>query len=295
MSLIPFDQREGFIWINGVFVEWKEAKIHVLTHSLHYGCAVFEGVRVYNYKPFKLREHQLRLLNSAKLVGYQIPFSLEELEAAAMEVIKKQDIKDGYLRPIAWLGSETMLISANNCKVHVAIAGWETFEQTRMSIRERGANVEVSSWIKPPAGCVPYASKASGIYMIATMVKNEATKRGYDDALMLDINKNITEATTSNFFVISGNSLITPTPDCFLNGITRQTVMEIAKNNGMEVIEKCIKVNELKDAEAAFFTGTAIEIMPIKQISYNKRTYQFDIQNNQLKLLMQLYSNLANA
>ncbi|KIE04438.1 putative branched-chain-amino-acid aminotransferase [Candidatus Jidaibacter acanthamoeba] len=295
MSLIPFDQREGFIWFDGDFVEWKDAKIHILTHGLHYGCTVFEGIRVYNYKPFKLREHQQRLINSAKLVGYNLPFTLEELELAAINVVKKQNIKDGYLRPVAWLGSETMLISGNNCKVHTAIAGWETFEQSRTTIRERGARVVISNWIKPPADCTPFKSKASGIYMIATMVKNEATAKGFDDALMLDINQNITEATTSNFFIITGNKLLTPIPDCFLNGITRQTVIEIAKTNGMEVIEKYIKIEDLNEAEAAFFTGTAIEIMPIGQIAATKATYGFDIKNHKLKLLMEAYSKLVNA
>ncbi len=294
MSIIPFDQRNGYIWVNGEFVEWGNAKIHILTHGLHYGCAVFEGIRVYNYKPFKLHEHQQRLINSAKLLDYTIPYSLRELEVAALEVIKKQNIKNGYLRPVAWLGSETMLISGNNCKVHTAIAGWETFEQKRAAIREVGAKVEISNWRKPPVGCVQHASKASGIYMMATMIKNGASNRGFDDALMLDIYDNITEATTSNFFMISEGKLITPLPDCFLNGITRQTIIMLAREQGIKVIEKYIKLEELKYADAAFFTGTAIEIMPIRAIDVNNKLYEFDIKNPILTLLTELYSKLTN-
>jgi branched-chain amino acid aminotransferase len=210
-------------------------------------------------------------------------------------VIKQQNIKNGYLRPVAWLGSETMLIAGNNCKVHTAIAGWETFEDTRKKLREKGSEVIISEWRKPPANCTPFASKAAGLYMIATMVKNQAAKMGFDDAILLDVNGNITEATTSNFFIIVNQKLITPIPDCFLDGLTRQTIIQIAKDKGIEVEEKHIKPEELSEGNAAFFTGTAIEVMPIKSITNGNKKYEFSMENSILKTLIDEYSKLVMA
>lgn len=263
----PFDQRDGYIWLNGEMLPWQDAKIHTLTHGLHYGSSVFEGIRVYNYKPFKLKEHLERLIHSAKTLGFAIPYTLEELEQHTLEVIKLNDIKNGYFRPAAWRGSETMLIGGTNANAYVLLSGWAEFENKRLELRERGVRLTISNWRKPDANASPYSAKAASIYTLCTIVKNDATANGFDDALMLDSQNNITEATTSNFFLIINDELHTPVPDRFLNGITRQTVIQIANTIGVKVVERYISQEDLRTAQSAFLTGTAMELTPIASIN----------------------------
>jgi len=267
MTLIPFDDRDGFIWFNGQMVPWRDAKVHVLTHGLHYGSCVFEGVRVYNGKVFKLREHTERLINSGKLLGFTIPYSLEELEKATLDILAKQNITNGYIRPVAWRGSEMMAVSAQKNKIHVAIATWEWPTYFSKEARERGLRLQISKWARPAPNTAPTASKAAGLYMICTLSKHAAEDAGFDDALMLDYRGYIAEATGANMFFVIDGVLHTPTPDCFLDGITRRTVMELAKKRGIKVVERHIKPEELKDVSEIFLAGTAAEVTPIGKIN----------------------------
>lgn len=281
---------QGKIWFNGKIVEWGDANIHILTHGLHYGSSVYEGIRVYNGNAFKIEEHIERFHASAKCIGISIPFSTEELIAAANEQIKLNNIIDGYVRPVAWRGSETMLIGGVDKSAEVAIAVWKIFEN-REDLRRKGIKLCLSKWCKPAPNASPYTAKTAGVYTLATMVKNEAVARGFDDALMLDSDGNITEATTSNLFFIFGNELHTPIPDCFLNGITRQTIIALAKKLGIKVHERKIKFEELLSENkafqnGAFLTGTAIEIMPVQLIE----DVEFDINNPILRNLAEHYA-----
>lgn len=272
MSLIPFDDRDGFIWFNGAMVPWRDAKVHVLTHGLHYGSCVFEGVRVYNGKIFKLREHTERLINSAKLLGFDLPYTLEALEKAQLDTIAKQNITNGYIRPVAWRGSEMMAISAQKNKIHVAVAAWEWPTYFSKEARERGLRLQISKWQRPAPTSAPTASKAAGLYMICTLSKHAAENDGFDDALMLDYRGLLSEATGANLFLVMDGKIHTPTPDCFLDGITRRTVIDLAREGGIEVIERQIKPEELKNAQEVFLTGTAAEVTPIGQIGEQKFT-----------------------
>ena len=278
MPILPFDDRDGFIWFNGKMVAWRDAKIHVLTHGLHYGSCVFEGVRVYNGKIFKLREHTQRLINSGKLLGFDIPYSVEELETAQLETIKKQGVENGYIRPVAWRGSEMMAISAQKTKIHVAIASWQWPSYFSAEAKERGLRLQVSKWARPAPNTAPTASKAAGLYMICTISKHAAEKDGFDDALMLDYRGLLCEATGANLFLVMDGKLHTPTPDCFLNGITRRTVMDLARARGIEVIERHIRPEELAQTQEVFLTGTAAEITPIGEISFGADlNYKFTV------------------
>ncbi len=270
MTIIPFDDRDGFIWFNGKMVEWRDAKVHVLTHGLHYGSCVFEGVRVYGGKIFKLREHTERLINSGKLLGFDIPYTVAELEAAQLETIKKQGVENGYIRPVAWRGSEMMAISAQATKIHVAIASWQWPSYFSKEARERGLRLQISRWARPAPNTAPTASKAAGLYMICTISKHAAEKDGFDDALMLDYRGLLAEATGANMFLVMDGKIHTPTPDCFLDGITRRTVIELAKKRGIEIIERHIKPEELANAQEVFLTGTAAEVTPVGQIGEQK-------------------------
>jgi branched-chain amino acid aminotransferase len=285
MTLLSFDDRDGFIWFNGKMVAWRDAKVHVLTHGLHYGSCVFEGVRVYNGKIFKLREHTERLINSAKLLGFDLPYSLAELETATKETIAKQNVVNGYIRPVAWRGSEMMAISAQKNKIHVAIASWEWPSYFSKEARERGLRLQLSKWARPAPNTIPTASKAAGLYMICTLSKHAAENDGFDDALMLDYRGFLAEATGANLFLVIDGKIHTPTPDCFLDGITRRTVMDLARKRGIEVIERHIKPEELKNAQEVFLTGTAAEVTPIGQIGEQKFTV-----GNLTKQLMADYS-----
>src|SRR5215472_6752713 len=240
MSIIPYDDRDGFIWMDGSLRPWREAKIHVLTHGLHYASAVFEGERAYGGKVFKLREHSERLLNSARLLGFEIPMTLEEVEAATMATLKANNFSDAYVRPIAWRGPEQMGVAAQATKIHVAIATWNWGTYFTPEARMRGIRLKTSEWRRPAPDTAPTASKAAGLYMICTMSKHAAEAQGYADALMLDWRGQIAEATGANVFLGIGGELHTPTPDCFLDGITRKTIIDLARKRGIKVTERAV-------------------------------------------------------
>lgn len=272
MEPIPYDKRKGKIWFNGLVVDWEKANLHVLSHGLHYGSCVFEGERVYNGKIFKLREHTDRLIYSAKRMGFEIPFSADEIDKACNEIIKIQKVKNGYVRPVAWRGSEMMAISAQKNKIHFAVATWEWGSYFDPKIKQNGIKLNISKWRRPAPNTIPWDTKAAGLYMICTLSKHEAEKEGFNDLLMLDHEDYVAEATGANIFFIKEKlkEIHTPTPDCFLDGITRRTIIDIAKEKGFEIIERKIQLEELKDFDACFLTGTAAEVTPISQIGdYN--------------------------
>lgn len=288
MEIAPFDDRDGFIWMDGKFVPWREAKIHVLNHGLHYASCVFEGERIYNGKIFKLTEHSARLRKSAELLGFSIPYSVEELDKATKETVVKQGVTDGYVRPFAWRGSEKMAISSQVSKIHVAIASWPWPPYYSDEARNKGLKLAIADWRRPAPDTAPTASKAAGLYMICTMSKHKAEAAGFNDALMLDYRGLVAEATGANIFFVIDGKLHTPTPDCFLNGITRLTVIELAKKAGIEVIERHIKPEEMAGATEAFLTGTAAELTPIGSID----KYNFTI-GNITKRLLEGYNKLV--
>ncbi len=262
-----FHDRDGLIWYDGEMVDWRDANLHMLTHALHYASSVFEGERVYAGNIFKLREHTERLINSADIMGFEIPYSAEEIDAACIQSCEANNIVDGYVRPIAWRGSEMMGVSAQEAKIHLAIAVWTWPSYFSPEARNRGISLKTSKWRRPPPESAPVHAKSAGLYMICTMSKHEAEAAGYDDALMLDWRGNVVEGTGANFFMITEGDIInTPPPDCFLNGITRKTVIELAKKRGYEVVERHIRPEELKDALEIFVTGTAAEVTPVGKI-----------------------------
>ena len=272
MEPIPYDKRKGKIWFNGLVVDWEKANLHVLSHGLHYGSCVFEGERVYNGKIFKLREHTDRLIYSAKRMGFEIPFSADEIDKACNEIIKIQKVKNGYVRPVAWRGSEMMAISAQKNKIHFAVATWEWGSYFDPKIKQNGIKLNISKWRRPAPNTIPWDTKAAGLYMICTLSKHEAENEGFNDSLMLDHEDYVAEATGANIFFIKEKSkeIHTPIPDCFLDGITRRTIIDIAKEKGFEIIERKIQLEELKDFDACFLTGTAAEVTPVSQIGdYN--------------------------
>ncbi|MFT6333133.1 MAG: branched-chain amino acid aminotransferase [Lentimonas sp.] len=267
MDIIPFDQRDGYIWYNGEFVDWKDAKVHILNHGLHYASCVFEGERIYNKKIFKCDEHSKRLHQSADMLGFEIPYSVEELNNAKNEISKKQNITDGYMRCFAWRGSDKMAISAQDNFIHTAIACWPWPPYYSAEARKKGLKLAFAKYRRPSPETAPIAAKAAGLYMICTISKHEVEKRGFNDALMLDYRGYLAEATGANLFLIMKNGEIhTPTPDCFLDGITRRTVIELAKKRGIKVVERHIKPEELVDAVDGFLTGSAAEITRIGAI-----------------------------
>lgn len=270
MSLLSFADRDGFIWYDGKMTPWRDAHTHVLTHGLHYGSCVFEGERAYNGKIFKDLEHTQRFHRSAELLGFEIPYSVEELMAAKQEVMKKNNIVDGYFRPVAWRGSEMMAISAQKTVIHVAIAAWQWPTMYKKEIKERGIRLNMAKYKRPSPETAPCASKAAGLYMICTISKHEAEKEGFDDALMLDYRGYLAEATGANLFLVINGELHTPTPDCFLNGITRLTVIELARKNGIKVVERHMEPKVLEEASEIFLTGTAAEITPVGEIAGRK-------------------------
>ncbi len=265
-----FDNRPGSIWLDGRFIKWNKAQIHVLSHGLHYGSCVFEGARIYNGKIFKLNEHTKRLFLSSKILGFKLPFSEKQINQACKQLIKKQKIKNGYLRPFAWRGSEMMAISAQNTTIHVAIATWEMSTYFDQKKKLTGIKLKTSKWMRPPSNTAPVQAKAAGLYMICTLSKHIAEKKGFDDSLMLDSKGYVAEATGANIFFVKNNKLYTPIADCFLNGITRQTVIQLAKKNKIKVVEKKILPKEIIKADEVFLTGTAVEITPISQIDNKK-------------------------
>ena len=283
-----FNNRLGFIWLDGRFVKWNQAKLHVLSHGLHYASCVFEGARIYNGKIFKLNEHTKRLFFSSKILGFKLPYKEKVINKACEQIVKKQKIKNGYLRPFAWRGSEMMAISAQNTTIHVAIATWEMSTYFDKRKKFNGIKLKTSKWIRPPSNTAPIQAKAAGLYVICTLSKHIAEKKGFDDSLMLDSNGYVAESTGANIFFVKNNKLYTPIADCFLNGITRQTVIKLAKKNNIKIIEKRILPRELLKADEIFLTGTAVEITPISQID-NKKFNVGEI----TKKLISLFSDLV--
>jgi branched-chain amino acid aminotransferase len=265
-ELIPFDDRDGFIWMNGKIVPWREAKLHVLTHGLHYGSCVFEGERAYRGKIFKTTEHSERFKKSAQLLDFEIPYTVAEIDAAKAEVLKLNGGGDQYIRPVAWRGSEMMAVSAQHNKIHTAIATWSWPSMFDPATKMRGIRLDIAEYRRPDPACAPTASKAAGLYMICTISKMRAENKGYADAMMLDWQGRVAECTGANIFFIKDGALHTPTADCFLNGITRQTVIEIAGQRGMSVVERRIMPEELPSFTECFIVGTAAEVTPVSEI-----------------------------
>ena len=267
MEQIPFDKRTGKIWFNNELVDWSSAKVHVLNHGLHYASCVFEGERVYDGNIFKLSEHTERLFHSAKRMEIKIPYSQSEINQACNQIVSVQNVKNGYVRPVVWRGSEMMAISAQKNKTNVAIATWEWGSYFDPKLKLKGIKLNISRWKRPNPNSVPWDTKASGLYMICTLSKHEAESQGFTDSLMLDHEGNIAEATGANiFFKDKEGSLHTPIPDSFLDGITRRCVIDLAKSKKIKVIERKIKPAEMSNFVGCFLTGTAAEITPVSQI-----------------------------
>ena len=284
----PFDDRPGFIWMDGRFVPWKEAEVHVLTHGLHYASGVFEGERAYSGKIFRLEEHTRRLFRSAEILDLVIPFTEDEINGACKQLLKKQGHEDAYVRPIAWRGSETMGVSAQNSKIHVAIAIWQWPAYFNPELKAKGLRLDISQWRRPAPDTAPTQAKATGLYMICTLSKHAAERRGFADALMLDYRGQVAEATGANIFFVKNGELHTPTPDCFLDGITRQSVMGLAHERQIKVTERAIMPSEMESFEQCFITGTAAEVTPIGEIG----PYRFEV-GALTKMLMTDYEKLV--
>lgn len=255
-----------YLWFDGEFIEWKAASIHPLTHGLNYGSSIFEGERIYNSRIFKSTEHNKRLFNSAKIMKMNLPFSMEKIEEAKKEIVKRNNISYGYMKVLAWRGSEQMNIAGFKCRIHLLIAAWEVGKEFNQQAQSKGLKLCISQWKKPPAETFPHQAKIGGGYVINTLAKHEASEKNYDDALMLDYNNNIAEGSSGNFFGIKDDILYTPTADCFLDGLTRQTIIEIAEQNNIPVKICRIKLEELKNFEETFLTGSAASISPVIQI-----------------------------
>ena len=252
--------------MNGEFIPWKDAKIHVLTHGLHYASAVFEGERAYGGRVFKLTEHNQRLHDSATIMGFKIPYSVAELDAATIELLKRQGFAEAYVRPVAWRGSEMMGVSAQNNKINVAIAIWQWGSYFNPAEKLKGIKLDMAEYRRPDPKTAPSKAKAAGLYMICTISKHAAEAKGYADAMMLDYRGRVAEATGANIFFVKDGVIHTPDPDCFLNGITRQTVIELAKRRGIQVIARAIMPEELTDFTECFLTGSAAEVTPVSEI-----------------------------
>jgi branched-chain amino acid aminotransferase len=266
MAGLPMDQRDGWIWYDGEMVPWKDAKVHVLTHGLHYASCVFEGQRAYGGEIFKLAEHTERLIKSAGMLDFELGYSAEAINQACRDVLKKNDLVDAYMRPVAWRGSEEMGVAARNNAVHVAIATWEWPSYFSREERLQGIRLMWSKWKRPSPETIPSHAKAAGLYMICTLSKHKAMDDGYADALMLDYRGYVAEATGANVFFVKGKDIVTPEPDCFLNGITRRTVIALAREQGYTVTERHMKPEELRDFDECFLTGTAAEVTPVREV-----------------------------
>ncbi len=270
MSIVPFDSRDGVIWMNGEFVEWKEAKVHVLTHALHYASAVFEGERAYGGEIFKLNEHTERLFASAQMLDMKIPFTVDEINQASRNTLAKQGFIDAYVRPIAWRGSEMMGVAAQNARINVAIAIWQWPSYFDPKALENGIKLDMAKWRRPDPMTAPAKAKAVGLYMICTLSKHEAERKGYADAMMLDWRGQVAECTGANIFFVKDGEIHTPVADCFLDGITRRTVMELARRRQIKVTERVIMPDELSGFESCFIVGTAAEVTPVGEIGPHK-------------------------
>ncbi len=271
MALIPFDDRDGTIWWDGAMIPWRDAKLHVLSHGLHYASAVFEGERAYGGTIFKLREHSERLIASGRILGFEIPYTAEQIDDACRAVLEANGMTDAYVRPLAWRGAEQLSVSAQATTIHLMVACWawpNLFGADRM----KGVRLGMATWKRPHPETAPTASKAAGLYMIGTLAKHEAEAAGFDDALMLDWRGQVSEATGANLFLVMDGQLHTPTPDCFLDGITRRAVMDLARKRQIPVVERAIMPEELPRASEVFLTGTAAEVTPVRQIGEHHYT-----------------------
>tara|TARA_S200000501_G_scaffold58700_1_gene49098 strand:+ start:34 stop:942 length:909 start_codon:yes stop_codon:yes gene_type:complete len=279
--MIPFDKKDGKIWYNSELVNWSDVKLHVLSHGLHYASCVFEGERVYDGEIFKLEEHTSRFFHSAKRMGFEIPYSEDQINKASKLIISKQNVENGYVRPVAWRGSEMMAISAQKTKIHVAIATWEWGSYFDPKLKVEGIKLNISKWKRPAPDTIPWDTKASGLYMICTLSKHEAERDGYTDSLMLDHEGNVAEATGANIFFKDKDGILhTPVPDSFLDGITRRTVIDIAKSKNIKVVERKISPEELKNFSGCFLTGTAAEVTPVSKIA----DFEFKVCNTIIEL-----------
>lgn len=290
MAGIPFDQMKGLIWYNGEFVDWADAKLHVLSHGLHYASSVFEGERSYGGEIFKLREHTERLFYSGKVLGFDIPYSVEEIDDACVQLLAKQNLTDAYIRPVAWRGSEMMGVSAQSNTINVAIAAWEWPSYFSPEERLKGIRLDMAEYCRPDPRTAPSFAKAAGLYMICTICKHAAEAKGYADAMMLDWRGQVAEATGANVFFVKDGVIHTPVPDAFLDGITRRSVIELAKKRGYEIVERVIMPEEMHDFSECFLTGTAAEVTPVSEIA----KYRFtpgDISRN----LIEDYERLVHA
>ena len=286
MAGISFDQRDGWIWFNGEIVPWKDAKVHVLTHGLHYGSSVFEGERAYDGVIFKTTEHSIRFKKSAEIMDFEIPFSVEELNAAKDKVVALNGGGDQYVRPVAWRGSEMMAVSAQHNKIHVAIATWAWPSMFDPETKMKGIKLDIADYRRPDPACAPVHAKAAGLYMICTISKHKAEKKGYADAMMLDWQGRVAECTGANIFFTRDGAIHTPIADCFLNGITRQTVIALAKEQGLEIIERRIMPEELSTFNECFIVGSAAEVTPVAEIG----PYSFK-PGNISRTMMDAYTN----
>jgi len=286
----PFDDRDGTIWMNGEFVPWRDAKLHVLSHGLHYASAVFEGERAYGGTIFKLDEHTRRLHESATLLGFEIPYTVEEINAACIETLEKQGLTDGYLRPIAWRGSEMMGVSAQKNTIHLSIAAWAWPSYFKPEERLKGIRLDIAEYRRPDPKTAPSKSKAAGLYMICTLSKHAAETKGYADALMLDWRGRVAEATGANVFFVRDGEIHTPVADCFLDGITRRSVISLAESRGWSVIERPIMPDEMATFSECWLTGTAAEVTPVSEIG----PYRFT-PGEKSRLLMEDYARLVGS
>jgi branched-chain amino acid aminotransferase len=284
-----YDDRDGLIWFDGEMVPWRDANVHVLTHALHYASSVFEGQRAYGGEIFRLTEHSKRLKRSGELLGFDIPWSVDEIDAACRQVLDASGLDDCYMRPLAWRGSEQMGVSAQKSKIHLAIAAWPWGAYFGEEALLKGLRLDISPWRRPAPYTAPVESKAAGLYMICTLARHQAQAKGYDDALMFDWRGQVAEGTGANAFFVKDGKLHTPTPDCFLNGITRQTVIELAGKRGIEVVERAIWPEELEGFEQFFLTGSAAEVTPVAEAG----PWRFEV-GEMTKQLRQDYLDLAN-
>ncbi|MAB13737.1 branched-chain amino acid aminotransferase [Parvibaculum sp.] len=272
MADIPFDKRDGYIWFNGELMPWSDAKVHVLTHGMHYASSVFEGCRAYGGEIFKLHEHSQRLVDSARILGFEIPYTVDEIDEACRAELAAQKLEDAYIRPVAWRGSEMMGVSAQKNRINLAVAAWEWPSYFDPEQRQKGIRLDIAEYKRPSPETAPSDAKAAGLYMICTISKHAAEDKGYADALMYDYRGYVAEATGANVFFVKDGVIHTPIPDCFLDGITRRTVIDLAKARGIEVIERHILPEEMKDFSECFITGTAAEVTPVGEIGPYKFT-----------------------
>ena len=288
MTILPFDDRDGWIWMDGQIIPWREAKVHVLTHGLHYASSVFEGERMYGGQIFKLNEHTERLFASAQILDFDIPFTVAQINQACIEICAKNGLTDAYVRPIAWRGSEMMAVSAQSTKIHMAIAAWDWPSYFDPATKAKGIRLTWAKYKRPSPETEPVHSKASGLYMICTICKHAAERDGYADALFLDWRGYVAEATGANVMFVLDGAIHTPTPDCFLDGITRRSVIALAKANGIEVIERHISKEDLATFTECFLVGSAADVTPVSEVG------EFRFTPGKVSLgLMEQYANLV--